>query len=456
MYACGPDYSTADMGARKPPSYVSLRALDPRGRIAALAGPGGKVVALDSTRPSPWLGRFGIAAQDDDGVATAALRLGDARVLAAAQDERFVGGSIGARHGEALAALFRRAVDERADAVVLLMASGGVRLYEANAAEIAASRALRALLDARAAGVTVLALGVGDVFGGASVIACAAERLALLPTARIGLSGPRVIEVARGRGELDASDPRAVVALFGVEARAAAGDVAPIDDDASAVRDFVASALREATPFEAHVRAMHMQLTSRVTQPSTLRPRPALLAGRDDAAPVGAHGLLWRVEDALVTAPFTGRAFDGASAHALGGALLASEAGAIVITEDSTGHEVSRAAEARFDSRFLAHHAAVLACMRHRGARVTGLLCGNGQGAAFFANALQAPRLVATSDARVVAMDPAAIARVTGRDVGALIDDDPLLGQPVRHLAALGGVARVVDAGDALDIALRL
>ncbi|MEP6679338.1 MAG: biotin-independent malonate decarboxylase subunit beta, partial [Betaproteobacteria bacterium] len=101
----------------------------------------GSVVSLDAPRASPWLARFGIAAQEDDGVATAALSIGGARVLAAAQDERFVGGSLGARHAQALEGLFRRAVDERPAAVVLLMASGGVRLFEANAAELAAARA---------------------------------------------------------------------------------------------------------------------------------------------------------------------------------------------------------------------------------------------------------------------------------------------------------------------------
>ena len=97
----------------------------------------------------------------------------------------------------------------------------------------------------------------------------------------------------------------------------------------------------------------------------------------------------------------------------------------------------------------------MLALLRHRGARLTGLLCGTGHSAAFFVDALQAPRLVAATDARVVAMEPAAIARVTGRDVAALIDADPLLGQPVRHFAALGGVERVVEASAALDCALR-
>jgi hypothetical protein len=45
-------------------------------------------------------------------------------------------------------------------------------------------------------------------------------------------------------------------------------------------------------------------------------------------------------------------------------------------------------------------------------------------------------------------MEPAAIARVTGLDVAALIEDDPVLGQPVRHFAALGGVEAIIDLSE--------
>ena len=57
-------------------AYVSLqpqsaiRRLPPTERIAALAD-GGKVIPLDSSRPSPYLARFGVTAQEDDGIATA-------------------------------------------------------------------------------------------------------------------------------------------------------------------------------------------------------------------------------------------------------------------------------------------------------------------------------------------------------------------------------------------------
>ena len=187
---------------------------DPYARIAEVADRG-SVVALDTPRPSPHLARFGIAAQDNDGIAVARIAVDGAALLVAAQDARFLRGSVGANHGAALQALFERARDERPTAVVLFMASGGVRLHEANAAELSLARALRALLELRATGVPVLAIAVGDVFGGASVLACAADRLAMLPGTRIGLSGPKVIESVHGKWELDASRPAEIDAVFG-------------------------------------------------------------------------------------------------------------------------------------------------------------------------------------------------------------------------------------------------
>ena len=58
---------------------------------------------------------------------------------------------------------------------------------------------------------------VGNLFGGASVLACAADRLAMLPGTRIGLSGPKVLESVHGKWELDADDERDVEAVFGAQ-----------------------------------------------------------------------------------------------------------------------------------------------------------------------------------------------------------------------------------------------
>jgi malonate decarboxylase beta subunit len=422
-------------------------------RIGALADEG-RVSPLDSPRPSPYLGRFGLTAQDDDGVATACIEVAGASVLAAAQDERFLRGSVGANHGEALRALFARALQERPAAVVLLLASGGVRLHEANAAELALARALRAVFDARIEGIPVLAIIVGDVFGGSSVLACAADRAAMLTSARIGLSGPKVIESVHGKWELDADRPDEVQAVFGAYARASRGSVDRIVDEVDAIRGWIRMAAASVLPFPDHVMKTQALLTAEASPDVARLPlRPAL----PDARQEDAAGWLWRRGQLLATRPAASAVFGSDFAHGLDAALLTKLFGAesnaretIVIVEDSPGHEVSRVAEMRFISRYLAHHAAVLALARSRGHRLVGLLAGTGHSAAFFVNALQAPELYALPHSRVVAMEPAAIARVTGLDVRTLIEDDPLLGHPVRHFAALGGVEVVIDAAEFL------
>ena len=460
-------------------STKTLRTLAAAQRIAAIADPGSaRPVSpeLEAPRPSPHLVRWGITAQDDDGVVVARATIDGAKALIAAQDERFLGGSAGANHSDALHRLFRTAAAERPAAVVLLAASGGVRLHEANAAEWKLARALSALLDLRAAGVPVLVVGVADVFGGVSVLACAAERIALLAGARLGLSGPAVIETARGKDELDARDEKAVAAVFGAEARAAAAHVELLRDDANAVRHWIGGCLRQSIPFEASVHAKHEKLGKRLlataggrdpsaradsmpTSAPRLPPLPANLALLfATVTPVDDAGWLARGDDgrgpwlcrpvgAAMLGPQMSYALDDALVdHVLPAA--ASGAQALVLLGDSRGHEVSVRSEALCMSQYLAHHAAVLALLRSRSVRVRGLLTGVGHSAEFFANVLQATELLALPDARVVAMEPAAVARVTRLPQGellTLIENDPLLGQPVRHFAGFAGMGIVAD-----------
>jgi biotin-independent malonate decarboxylase beta subunit len=427
-----------------------MRALDPRARIRALAD-GGRATSLDSPRESPYLARFGVTPQADDGVATARIEIAGATILIAAQDETFLRGSVGAHHGEALRALFAQAERERPAAVVLLAASAGVRLHEANAAELSLARALRALLDARACEVPVLSLIVGDVFGGASVLACACDRIAVLSGARVGLSGPKVIESIHGKWELDADRPADIESVFGATARGALDRIA---DDADAIRGWIRMSISNRTAFADHVIGTQRQL---MPARAMGLPQSPLQHIFPDARVVDAEGWLWRVGEFVATRPALRAAFGTTFAHCLDAALLArflsveasdDRRDTIVVVEDSPGHEVSRAAEMRFISRYLAHHAAVLALARARGHRVVGLLTGIGHSAAFFANALQASELFAFPQARVVAMEPGAIARVTGLDTTHMIEDDPLLGQPVRHFEALGGVTAIVDVDE--------
>ncbi len=455
---------------------TTLASLTPALRIAAIADPG-SVAAVDATlsapRPSPHLARWGIAAQDDDGIVVARATIAGASALIAAQDERFLGGSAGANHADVLRRLFEIALVERPALIVLLCATGGVRLHEANPAELALARALRALLDLRAVGVRVLSIGVGDVFGGGAVLACAAERIALIPQARLGVSGPGLVELAHGKGELDAGDRVAVDAIFGARARADAGQVELIDDDAAAARRWIALGGSSHAPFVLRVRSAQQNLATRLAatpQRAVLRtelgtviaPAPAMPIPRvmtpfyADLAPVDAAGWLWRMPGHPVW--FTRAAGLGhvgpMETHTQDAALLAHladssdrERSTLFVIGDSSGHEATRSAEALCVAQFLAHHAAVLALLRLQGIRVIGLLTGAGRGAAFFASALQGTKVYALASARVIAMEPAAIARVTGLDASRLadlIESDPLLGAPVRHFAAWGGFDAVL------------
>lgn len=435
----------------RPLERRGITSLAPRARIAALAGTS-RVEFLDAPRPSPHLSRYGIAAQEDDGIALARIALGGESVLIAAQDETFLRGSIGARHGEALCELFLRARRERPAGVVLLAASAGVRLHEANASELAAARALRSMLDLRAHGVPVIAVAVGDVFGGASVIASAADRLALVEGVRIGASGPRVIESVHGRWELDASSPEDVDAVFGAKARARDGFAELLADDIEAIRAWILFALRSPTLFRGWIDSMHARLGRKRPRTAPRAPPAPTLRCFENATKVDAAGMLWRAPEASLVAPLSGLSLGSAEAHALDAALLShvvpanrQAPRALVVVEDSQGHAVSRAEEMRFVCGYLALHAATLALLRAAGFTLTGLLCGTGHSAAFFANALQCPTLLAFADARVVAMAPSALSHITGIDAQAMVERDALLGHPVRNFAAHGGVARIVD-----------
>jgi malonate decarboxylase beta subunit len=432
------------------PSIHALRDADPASRIALLADPN-SVRKFPAAGASPHLARFGIAAHEDDGIVSARATLAGAPVFVVAQDERYLAGSVGERHAQALRAMFETARRERPHAIVLLLGSGGVRLHEANAAELALARALASLLDTRIAGVPVVAIAVGHVFGGASVLACAADRLALLPGTRFGLSGPKVLESVHGKWQLDAEHARDVDLVFGAKARNASGVAELLADDADAIRAWVARAAVERNDFEASVLATHADLARRAGDGSGHVPPFDLLPCFDAAAPVDDAGRLWRGPRCWLTRPTPGATIGPAEVHALDAALLGHVMGdrpstpaTVVVVEDSAGHAVSRAAEMALVSQFLAQHACVLALLRTRGVRLVGLLAGVGHSAAFFVNALQAPTLYALASSRVIAMEPSTVARVTGIAAADLVENDPLLGQPVRHLAALGG-ARIVQ-----------
>ncbi|MEO8346824.1 MAG: biotin-independent malonate decarboxylase subunit gamma [Betaproteobacteria bacterium] len=433
---------------------AQISILDPLTRLAAIAD-AGSLAPYPAAGASTHVARWGIAPVADDGVVCARLVVGKTRVLAAAQDARFLGGSVGANHGAALHWLFDRALAERPDAVVLLVDSGGVRLHEANAAELALARALRALLDVRRAGIATVAIVTGAAFGGASVLAAACAHLYFLPDTRFGLSGPGVIETARGKAELDADNSLSVTALFGAAARVATGIGTLVGDDEGALRTTIAAAALQPARLDRSTLAIwDAKLAARLAAAGenpaaspAARPGMAIFAGAQAVDPLG---WLWRVRDSdlHLLRPLAANALGPAEAVAIAKAIphfLPPDA-PLVIVEDSAGHATTRAAEVLGVSEYLAAHAARLALLQMDGHVVVGLLAGCGHSAAFFVNALQTCILDALAGARVEAMAPDAIARVTRLPVAALdalLEGDALMGQPVRHLAALGGIAQI-------------
>jgi malonate decarboxylase beta subunit len=133
---------------------------------------------------SPHLAQLDQPVAFDDGAIVGAATLGGSTVLVAAQEGAFLGGAIGEVHGAKLMGRIDRARDKKPAAV------------------------LRARLD----GVKFIGLigGAGGCFGGTGLIARCCDVLVMSEEGRLGMSGPEVIETARGVEEFDSRD-RALV-----------------------------------------------------------------------------------------------------------------------------------------------------------------------------------------------------------------------------------------------------
>src|SRR5580704_10773244 len=120
-----------------------------------------EVLGPEQRATSPHLAQFDLTGAFDDGIVVGRGRLDGQAVFVAAQEGRFLGGAFGEVHGAKLLGLLRAARDAETGgprAVLLLLDTGGVRLQEANAGELAISENIRAILEVRNAGVPVLAL----------------------------------------------------------------------------------------------------------------------------------------------------------------------------------------------------------------------------------------------------------------------------------------------------------
>jgi malonate decarboxylase beta subunit len=219
-----------------------------RERVAAIADAGSFVEFLPpSARTlSPHLQALDLPVAFDDGVIVGSARMDALPVLIAAQEGGFMGGAVGEVHGAKLVGLLERAVRDRVAGVVLLLESGGVRLQEANAGLIAVSEVIRAIIDARTAGIPVVGAigGQYGCFGGMGIAAACCSAIVMSEEGRLGLSGPEVIETARGVDEFDSRDRARVWRTLGGKHRYLIGDAtALVDDSVEAFRAELLAAL---------------------------------------------------------------------------------------------------------------------------------------------------------------------------------------------------------------------
>jgi len=208
-----------------------------RQRVAGLMDPGSftEFIGPSERVQSPHLKMFDLPSAFDDGVIVGRGKLKGKDVLIAAQEGQFMGGTFGEVSGAKMLGLVRAARDHKdlPQTVLLLLDSGGVRLQEANAGELAVAELMRAIVQARCAGVAVIALvgGKSGAFGGAGLTAATCSRIVISEQGRIGVSGPEVIETNKGVEEFDAQDKALVWSTDGGKNRRLIGGADAFAED---------------------------------------------------------------------------------------------------------------------------------------------------------------------------------------------------------------------------------
>jgi malonate decarboxylase beta subunit len=217
---------------------------------------------------SPHLEALDVPVSFDDGIVIGEGRLKGERIFVAAQEGRFMGGAVGEIHGAKLTGMLRRAAQEKPAAVLLLLETGGVRLHEANAGLVAISEIQRAVFDARHAKVPVVVLigGGNGCYGGMGIVAPCCDAIIMSELARLSVSGPEVIETARGVEEFDAKDRALVWRTMGGKHRYLLGAIDRlVDDDLPSFKEAASEFLRHPVAFDLEaVVAEHARLTGRI------------------------------------------------------------------------------------------------------------------------------------------------------------------------------------------------
>jgi malonate decarboxylase beta subunit len=258
-----------------------------RQRIAGLLDPDSFTEFLGPSEriQSPHLHLFDLPSAFDDGVIIGRGKLNGKDVLVAAQEGQFMGGTFAEVSGAKMVGLVRAARDHKnlPQTILLLLDSGGVRLQEANAGELVVAELMRAIVQARSAGVAVIALigGKAGAFGGAGLTAATCSRVAVSEQGRIAVTGPEVIETNKGVEEFDSKNKALVWSTDGGKNRRLIGGADAFAEDSMEGFRAVAIALIAKVPA--------FDLKTMLAEQQRLAARQEKLGACDDAVS------MWRV-----------------------------------------------------------------------------------------------------------------------------------------------------------------
>lgn len=269
-----------------PPHEVDWHEASARERVAGLLDPRSFVEFLGPEQRvmSPHLPQFGLTGAFDDGIVVGRGLLDRKDVFVAAQEGRFLGGAFGEVHGAKLVGLLRAARDGAARggprAVLLLLDTGGVRLQEANAGELAISEIIGAILEVRSAGIPVVALigGRAGAFGGGGIITACCSAVVISEHGRVSVSGPEVIETNKGVEEFDSRDRALVWRISGGRTRYLTGGADRyVQGRIQSFREAAIDLVPRAPPFTlATLRAEQERLAERLRVFGTSRDAPQI------------------------------------------------------------------------------------------------------------------------------------------------------------------------------------
>lgn len=262
---------------------------DARSRIYSLTDPNSfNEFLLQEATLSPTLPKLNMQVESDDGLVIGTAQCAGVLVAIAAQQKDFIGGSVGEVHGAKMNGLVQYAIKHQLEAIILLIDSGGVRLQEANVGEIEISEIIRALLEARSAGIKTIGVicGTNGAYGGMGIISGCLDYLIVNRSARIGVSGAEVIQAVKGAEVFNSKDRALVWRVYGGRTRYLQGAVqAYCTNKISDIRLALEKALKSPKQNSnlEYLISQHTHLAERIIKAKNYQEEGELIAAEDQA-----------------------------------------------------------------------------------------------------------------------------------------------------------------------------